>query len=184
MKWCPIALSVFLVVAATVASSRAQAPAPKFDQRVQLDVTRAKKTRIEGGDADDKVDRIVLKAVFINNDIATSYKDCKAEIYVWAEHIVNRKAYKLLGKEHFTFSLAPRESHTFTTAEVETAWDKTVARFGAKYDGWVVVVRDEAGTVLMKKSTSPMWLPVAEKLSDLTVGKSYNRDLKVVPMTR
>jgi hypothetical protein len=184
MKRCTIALTAFLAVAASMTSSRGQAPAPKFDQRVQLDVTRAKKTRIEGGDFDDKIDRVVLKVVFTNTDTATSYNDCKAEVYVWAEHIVNRKAYKLLGKEQFTFSLPPREAHTFTTAEVQTAWDKTQARFGAKYDGWVVVVRDESGAVLMKKSTSPMWLQIVEKLGELQVGKSYDRDLKPVPTVR
>ena len=184
MKWCLMALPLILVATAGVNSSMAQAPAAKFDQRVQVEVVRAKKTRIEGGDFDDKRDRIVLKVKLTNSDTAAAYNDCKGELYIWAEHIVNRKAFKLLGKEQFTFSLPARGTHTFTSTEVETAWDKTDAIFGAKYDGWVLVVRDSEGTILLKKATTPVWLPVAEKLRDLQAGTSYDRDLKVVPVSR
>ncbi|HEX8311765.1 MAG TPA: hypothetical protein VF614_10630 [Chthoniobacteraceae bacterium] len=177
-----IVLFGFLAVAAGN-DSLAQAPAAKFDQRVQVEVVRAKKTRIEGGDFDDKKDRIILKVKFTNSDTAVAYNDCKAELYIWAEHILNRKAFLLLGKEQFTFSLPARGTHTFTSTEVETAWDKTDARFGAKYDGWVIVVRDAQGAILMKKATTPAWLPVAEKLGDLQAGKSYDRDLKVITMS-
>lgn len=184
MKWRMIVFPVILAAATGMHGSLAQAPAAKFDQRVQVEVVRAKKTRIEGGDFDDKNDRIVLNVKFTNSDTATAYSDCKAELYIWAEHILNRKAFKLLGKEQFTFSLPARGTHTFTSTEVETAWDRTGAAFGAKYDGWVIVVRNAEGAILMKKATTPSWLPVAEKLGDLSAGTSYNRDLKVAPISR
>jgi hypothetical protein len=57
------------------------------------------------------------------------------------------------------------------TPEVVTKWDKTEAKFGAKYDGWVCVVRDAEGKVIMKKASSNAWLPVADRLN-------YDRQLK------
>src|SRR5262245_10518404 len=107
-----------------------------------------------------------------------AFDGCKAEFFVFAQSILNRKAYQLLGVDRADFALAARANYEMSTTEVSTRYDTTGAIFGSKYDGWVLIVRDGAGKVLMKKSSNPQWLPVAEKLGGLTVGKFYDRDLK------
>jgi hypothetical protein len=52
-------------------------------------------------------------------------------------------------------------------------------KFGAKYDSWVLVVQDKTGATVMKKSSAPYWLPVAEKMSGLKVSAFYDRQLQL-----
>jgi hypothetical protein len=149
-----------------------------FEQRVQIDAQRNKKTRIQGGDWDDKTDQISFIVKLTNTDTRIAFNDCKAEFYIFGQSVIDRKAYQLLGSERFGFSLAPRAIHTFSTQEATTRWDSTVARFGAKYDGWALIVRDSADQVICKKSTNAQWMAVADKLKTLAVGKFYDRTLK------
>jgi hypothetical protein len=167
----------FLIVSSDPESS-AQSPGSQFETRVQLQVNRSKSTRIAGGDWDDKTDRISFSAKFINGDTRQAFDQCQSEFYVFAQSILNPRAFRLLQGERFTFSLPARGTHTQQTPEVVTKWDKTEAKFGAKYDGWVCVVRDAEGKVIMKKASSNAWLPVADRLNELTVGQYYDRQLK------
>lgn len=182
MKWT----LPFVCAAAAVFTSApvAEAQTPTFEQRVQVEVVRDKKTRVQGGDFDDRTDRISFTLKLTNTDTKVAFADCKAEFFVFAQSILNRKAFQLLGSDKFDFSLAPRGVHTFVSTEVVTMWDKTGAKFGSQYDSWVLVVRDKDGKVLLKKSTSPTWLPVADKLGGLQKDSFYERDLKPVKMSR
>lgn len=145
----------------------AAAPAAAFEQRVQVDATRKKSTRIGGGDFDDKTDRITFTVKLTNTDTRTAFEGCKAEFHVFAQSIVNTKAYQLLGTEQFDFSLPPRGVHSVDTQEVTTRWDRTGIRHGTKYDSWVLVVRDSTDKVVLKKASVPTWLPVAEQMKEL-----------------
>jgi hypothetical protein len=167
---------------AALPESQAQLPSSfsTFDQRVQVEAIRARRLRTEGGDFDDKMDRITFNVKLTNSDTKATFNDCKAEFYVFAESILNRKAYLLLGVDRSSFSLPPRAVHEFPTQEVATQWDTTGARFGAKYDGWVLVVRDSTDKVIMKKASNPGWLPVADKLNTLKPKLYYGRDLRPI----
>lgn len=173
-------------------TSLAQAPAgtapagktPSFEQRVQVDAQRSRKTRITGGDFDDKTDRITFTVKLTNADTKAAFNDCNGEFYVWAQGIVDRRAYRLLSVDKFTFSLPPRGTHSLESTEGTTMFDTTGVRFGARYDSWVLVVRDSADEVIFKKSTSPPWLLVADKMGALNANAYYDRNLKLVPMRR
>jgi len=182
MKW-PL-LFVCAATALLTGAPMAKAQTPTFEQRVQVEAIRNKSTRVQGGDFDDRTDRISFTLKLTNTDTKVAFNDCKAEFFVFAQSILNRKAFQLLGSDKFDFSLAPRAVHSFTSTEVVTMWDKTGAKFGSQYDSWVLVVRDKDGKVLLKKSTSPSWLPVAEKLGELKKDSFYERDLKPVKMSR
>ena len=73
-----------------------------------------------------------------------------------------------------------RGTSNVTTGEVVSQWDNTGARFGAKYDGWVLIVRDSTGKIVMKKATNPTWLPLAEKLGTVQVKTFFDKALKPV----
>ena len=154
------------------------AHAATFEQRVKVEALRRRSNKIAGGDWDDKTDRIAFAVKFANLDTVSGFSDCKAEFYIFAQHILNPKAFLLLLKENFSFSLPALGTHQFSTGEAVTKYDTTGARFGAKYEGWVLVVRDKSDKILMTKASPPSWLPVADKLKTLTVDSSYGHDLK------
>jgi hypothetical protein len=184
-------LLLLLLTALLDSSTLSQAPVPTsahdspllFEQRVQIDAQR-KKVRIQGWDWDDKTDQLSFTVKLTNTDTRTAFNDCRAEFYIFAQSVVDRNAYRLVGSEQFDFSLPPRAVHRFSTQEVITRWDSTVARFGAKYDGWALIVRDSAQQVICKKATNAQWIAVADKLNTLAGGKFYDRTLKPLAHVR
>ena len=175
-----VAGSIPAALSDTAAQTASASPSVGFEQRVRVEVLRDKKTRIQGGDFDDKTDRISFTLKLLNTDTRAAFEGCQGEFYVFAQSILNRKAYQLLGSERFEFSLPPRGTHSFTSSEVVTRWDSTDARFGAKYDAWVLVVRDKEDKVICKKSSSPGWLPVAERMNSLSANAFYDRTLNPI----
>jgi hypothetical protein len=156
----------------------AMAPAlasKRIAERISVDVVRMRQSRVEGGDFDDKKDRIKLKVTLANADTAATVDRFKGEIYVLGESILDRSALKLLGAQSFEFTLPPRASKETITDEVTTAFDTTGARFGFRYDGWVVRLLDSTGAVALVKSSSPSLAKSAENISGFKVGQCYDR---------
>jgi hypothetical protein len=169
------ATPVPVVAAATPEPRTANANPVKIAERLIVDVTRMKRSRTEGGDFDDKRDRIEMKVKISNSDNKLSADKLKGEIYIFGESILDRTAVKLLGAQQFEFSLPPRGTHELVTEEVETMYDTTGARFGHKYEGWVLKVQDSAGQLILAKGSSPTLLKGIEKAPSLTKDKSYDR---------
>ena len=192
MKPSILLATIGFALGTSIAPSHAQTPVPTApaagaklaEQRIAVDAQRSKKSRIEGGDADDRLDRITFNVKLTNNDTKAAFEECKSEFYVLAQSITNRNAYQVLGVTPSSFTLPPRGTHSFATDEVVTKWDKTDARFGSQYHAWVLVIRDKADGVLLKKTSIPAWATVAEKLSTMGTGKYFDRTLKPVQVLR
>jgi len=178
MKWFRL-LAVGIVVLTYAPELCAQLAQPTdFERRVTITPERKRSTRTGGGDWDDKTDRISFTIKFTNTDSKLSFNGCKVEFYVFGESTQDRRAFQLLGAHKAGLALEPLATQDITTDEVTSKFDTTGIKFGSKYEGWVLLVHDAAGKLLTKKASSAAWLPVAEKLPTLAVGKFYSRDLK------
>jgi len=163
------------VAAATPAPRPTAADGARVAERIDIEVVRQKRSRIEGGDYDDKKERIELKVKLANTDTRLAADKFAGEIFIFGESILDRSATKLLGVESFTFSLPPRGTHEFITPEIETMYDTTGARFGHRYEGWVLRLRDGSGNIVLAKSSSPTLLKAMEKGEGLAKDKTYDR---------
>lgn len=151
--------------------------AARLGSRLALEVVRQKRSRIEGGDFDDKKDRIALKVKIANTDTKLSAENLKGEICILAESVLDRTAVKMLGKQEFTFSLPPRGNHELLTDEVETAYDNSAfAKFGYRYEGWLLRIHDSAGNLVAEKCTSPTLIKQAAKVAGVAVGSDFDRN--------
>lgn len=147
----------------------------EIGERVTLECFRQKRSRVEGGDWDDRMERIELKVRLTNTDPRKNATKLKGEIYIFAQSIVDRSAMKLLALEGFEIQLPPRATHELITKEVTTQYDTTDARFGFKYDAWFIRVRDSSGKEVLVKSNSPTMVKNAAKIANLQAGRSYDR---------
>jgi hypothetical protein len=152
----------------------------EFASRITVSAMRGKSTKIEGGDFDDKRDRITFTIRFRNADPNRPCPGLRVEFYVFGQSLVNVKAVKLLQKYDKALDLAPLEDMEFDTPEVVTDWDNTGAIFGAKYKGWYLFVMNADGEVVLEKN-SVQFLDAGSGLSKATVGRYYNKKLE--PMT-
>jgi hypothetical protein len=162
-------------MAAAVAAAPAAGSSVKAGERITLEVVRRKLSRIEGGDWDDKKDRISLRVKFANSDSKLAFENYEAEVYTFAQSILDPRFTKLLGKQTFKFSLPPFGKHEVATDECVTAYDTTDARFGHQYQGWIVRIRDAQGNLVIEKATTPSLAKAAEKLVNLRVNEEINR---------
>ena len=165
------------------ASAPAATPRPAGDANVSklaksiaVETIPKKGTKIEGGDFDDKKDRFTLRVKFTNTDNALAMDNLKAEIYIFAESILDRNVRKVLAVEDFTFSLPVHGTHEVATKEASTMYDKTGARFGYEYEGWLLRVRASDGALVLVKSSIPSVLKMADKVTGLKVNGYYERN--------
>jgi hypothetical protein len=149
----------------------------EFDSRITVSAMRGKSTKIEGGDFDDKRDRITITVKFHNSDPNRSFPGLRVEFYVFGQSLLNPKALKLLQRESKSLDLSPLQDTDFVTPEVVSAWDNTGAIFGAKYKGWYLVAHNSDGEAVLEKS-SALFLDSPSGLSDLEVGRYYNKKLE------
>jgi len=152
----------------------------EFESRITVSAMRGKSTKIEGGDFDDKRDRITFTIRFRNADPNRPSPGLHVEFYVFGQSLVNLKAVKLLQKYDKSLDLAPLQDMEFVTPEAVTEWDNTGSIFGSKYKGWYLFVRNAAGEVVLEKNSVP-FLETISGLPKTTVGLYYNKKLE--PMT-
>ena len=150
-----------------------------FSSRITADVTRRKTTKVEGGDYDDKRDRITFKIRFHNGDPNRPFPGMRIEFYLFGQSQVDQKAFNLLQKFEQPLGLKPLEEIEFVTPEVTTEWDNTDAVFGSKYKGWYLFVFGGNGELLAEKNTVSIFENIAG-IPKTTVGEFYNRKLAPV----
>ncbi len=174
-----MAAGIFFIMAP---EAKAQQPAFSKDlflSRVTVDVARNKASRIEGGDFDDKKDRISFRIKMRNGDPNRSFEGLKFELLVFGQSMREKKAFKLFQRVSESFSLQPLQEYVFDSPEIISMWDDTGAIFGEKYKGWYLLVRGPGDEILMSKSVVAFLENTAD-LSGLKEGGYYDRKLKPV----
>lgn len=141
-----------------------------------VEMVRLKKSRIEGGDYDDKIDYITLKVKIQNPDPLLPAENMRATVYIFADSILQRGARMLLGRSSFDCNLAPRANQEFTTNEFDCAYDTTNARFGYKYDGWILELKNTSGKSVYTKTSSPSLEKAIPKLDSLKDKRVYDKE--------
>lgn len=150
-----------------------------FPRRVKIEMVRSRKSKIEGGDDDDKIDRIRLRVTFRNSAPNLAFPDYSADLYVFGESQVEKGIYKLLSKQEKNFSLEARQNFDWDTEEIKSGWDNTDAVWGFRFTDWLVVVKSQAGKVVMAKSSSSVMQKKLERFDGLREGSGYTRELEV-----
>lgn len=162
-----------------VASVAVSAPPP----RVTATVEQSQKVKIEGGDFDDKLQRIAFDITITNQSLSQPCEGLSLEFYMVGQAVTQPSRLTLLQREKRDFSLEPRGVFTTQTPEVQLKWDTTGAAFGDKYRGWVLRVFDNEGKQVLKQSSSAFISDTAD-LSKLKVGDSFDKQGKPMSAAR
>lgn len=154
-------------------------PKARFASHVTVDVSRSKKTKTEGGDFDDKKDRISFKITLKNSSPSLAFDDIGVEFYLFSQNQSNTKAFRLMQVEKAKASVGPLKDWSMETPEIVSAWDNTGYVFGNKYKGWVLRLLDPDGNLLLEK-TSTSYFTNLDTLPSLKAGSYYSKELKPV----
>lgn len=151
---------------------------PDFGRRVDLDVIREKRTRKTGGDFDDKMDAVALRLKFHNTDTTNGYEGFTGRVIALSESVTMRNVFKVTIVEDFEIDLEPREKKEITTKTVHEGWDNTYAKWGFRYEGWLVLIRDKDGKNVTVKSTSPRFEKVVDGLDTVKEEMLLDGDMR------
>lgn len=171
-KTCHLSKLIFIAAIIALPSTVVAAPAEK--PKLECTVTRSKSVRIKGGDWDDKTEKVSFDISVFNNSLSKPVESLRATFFVIGEDASDRKKFKLLQKEEFSFSLEPRAKHETTTPEIELKWDDTGAIFGDKYKGWVLQIYDSTDEILVETASSS-FLQSTGYLTDMSVGDNFDK---------
>lgn len=160
-------------------STQAQSSALPFDRGVKIEVVASKPAPIRGGDWDDKTQKITLRLKFTNMNNRQSYEGHTAVVSALGQSAADRDVRIVFLQEKVDLPLTPLKSCEHTCKEIVTKFDKTGAKFGYAYEGWVILVKDAGGKVVHVKSTSPSLEKMPEKVEKLVAGTCFDRNLAV-----
>jgi hypothetical protein len=179
-----VAVAGAFVLLLAVPSQAEDAKIP-FVKGVRPEVQIARPSRVKGGDFDDKTQVVTPKIKLTNTTTQQGYIGYKAVFWMFNEHTRERGTFQVAQRHAFDVTLPPQQFMESEGASVTQQYDDTGYKFGFKYDGWVLQIKDAKGEIVLTKST----LPTLEKLSAeldklLKEGQCYNRAWKPIPEPR
>ena len=151
-----------------------------FFKGVKVEVMIGRPSKIEGGDFDDKRQVLKPRVKLTNTDVRQAYEGYKGSLMLIGESTIDSKIFKVLSRHEFGISLPIRKIQDEEAPEVTTAYDTTGAKFGYKFDGWILVVKDAQGTLALAKSSLPSLEKMAPQLDSLKAAQCYTKQLKPV----
>lgn len=123
-----------------------------------------------------KRDDFTLKLKFSNSDARTPAENLKAEIYIFGESLLDPDLLSLLAVEQSTFTVPAHGNFEIKTAELRTTYDNSGSyRSGTKFGAWFLRVRSSTGDLVLVKTNSTTLQKIADKVTGLRQGATYNR---------
>jgi len=177
---------IFLACAAIVTPLQADLEMGTEDREIQLKVAKSKRTKVAGGDYDDKLERISLNIRIKNRSLRDAKEGLTARYWIIGESMVHRSALEVLDSGEMKVDLGSefgKREFKKETNETVVQWDDTNLVHGAKYDGWIFVLLDADGKVIKSDASKNTFRKLIPKADFLKKGNFYdsNFDIMSVP---
>lgn len=152
-----------------------------FTKDVKLEVIISRPSTTRGGDFDDKTQVVTARTVFTNTSQKLAYEGYKVVFMLMAENLADSKIVQVIQRQEFSLTLAQRQVDEKEFPSITIQYDSTgYAKYGFKYDGWIVQVLGPGGEVVHTKCTSPIFEKLPEQIMGLRDQMFYDRKLKPV----
>lgn len=155
-----------------------------LSERFEVDVSSGKRQRGTGYDYSDEKKVSMEPTVVIKNPMPNiRTRAVKVTAFVLGRPVADRNAYHVFSKESFDLpSLEGGKEGVLQMKPISHMFDDRGSyRYGARYLGWVVVIEDEDGGVIMTQSVPAA---IAEKYGrkflTLDAGSTYDDKLRVL----
>lgn len=171
------ALVVTFIATCTSTASAQLKPQHPWARLINIDVVVGKPAKIQGGDWDDKQQRVKLRVKVSSVGVRTPLGQLSATVLVLGDSAIQTGITKVLSREQAKVDLSTQTSFEHAMKEVQTSFDKTGVKHGFSYGGWVVVLTDEKGALVTCKATSALLQSNPDKVLALGEGTCFDRKL-------
>lgn len=167
--------------AAPAATGTQAAPAttsrPVLERHVDIDVQGSHRDVEDGLRNQGRAQLIRVRVRLTNTSTLGPFDQIEGKVFVFGKHVNIPGMYQLVTSEDFTCKLGPRENYEYATREFTLRSHSGLVRAGFRYDGWLLLLKDKSGNATVVKASSPTY-DRPDKVSDLTVGTVYDRNLE------
>lgn len=157
----------------------AVSPSTLMRPNLEIVVTKSKTDCLDGSDYDNRQQVFEFTVKIKNKDLSKNLENLSAELYVVGKYVTSNE-YVLLDKATSSFGLPRGKEHSFKGSPIELSYDDNqAARFGVKYNGYVVFVQDQDGNILAEKGNKTSFLKYMDKLRNLSKEQRFNKQLDI-----
>lgn len=148
---------------------------------VQIEVKKGRRDELNNyGEIDDREQRFIPSVRLTNKELTKPLSDVRATLVIVAESVTSSNVVKVLSVQDFQFGNLPyrepveREGRLFQT----TYDDQNYAKWGYKYDGYVLVLRNSADEITHVKASKPSWEDNLKNVLSAKAGSLYSDDFE------
>lgn len=128
---------------------------------------------------DSREQKISLSFVLRNRSRTNDYTNLRCVMIAYGKHVEEHDKFKVLLKDETTFSVQHLKEANFKTKEVENTFtDSHYYEYGYKYDGFMVVLLDEDGKIVLFKSTTTRFDKHQSEVPDLNQYDIFDKNLQ------
>lgn len=126
------------------------------------------------GDIDDRIVKFEPEIVLESLDYKKTYSDVSGTLVVVGQGVINSKQYAILSKQKFDLSVKPRDRARWIGKAFECRYDPDYGGF--EYGGYLVVLRNRAGEIVMTKASKSAWEKLPQQVLKAKKMTGYNSD--------
>jgi hypothetical protein len=168
--------------AATVAASATTPPAASTTggppMRIEAKVYPNKSDRPTNYYFDERTARVGFKVDIKNGEQQRSLSSGKAIMMAFAKNLEDSQESKVISREEFEVTLEPLKTMSHETKEVKLSYDNIAYKYGFKYSGYLLVVKDQTGKVVTIVGSSSTIEKVADALILLAANDLFDKNNK------
>jgi hypothetical protein len=131
------------------------------------------------GDPDNREVEYEPAITFDNKDKDLSYQDVEGTLVFIGQSVLDKSEYHILYRQDFTVSLPARERTKWAGRAFKNVYDDYGANgsaFGAEYEGYLLVLRDQKGRPVIVKASKSSWKSCIPAIMEANMKQGYSRD--------
>ena len=143
------------------------------DARVRLSFSKRRDDDFnEYGDIDDRIVSLSPGVVIESLEHEVSYTGVKGTIVMIGRGVLQQDAYVILSKQDFSLDIPCRETVRWSGMGFECSYDPDYG--GYEYEGYLLVLRDRSGRIVISKASKSGWERAPEALLKAEVRTGYD----------
>jgi len=130
--------------------------------------------KVVGGSIGEKHATFQPEVKIING----SFRDFQGNtgvVMLLGEDTTKQDNWRVMLRKEFSFDLPASKTHDWVGEPFEQGFDRTLAKSGYDYDGYVVLIKNSQGEIVQKFSSKPRWIANVVKAWNMEQGKDYSK---------
>jgi len=155
--------------AATTPKPPGTAPAPVIPSaaappmRMEVKVYPNKNDRPTNNYIDDRMAKISFRVDIRNGETARDFSGGKAIMIAFAKDLQDSSQYKVISREEYDVTVQRLQTLSHDTKEVKLTYDNIYYKYGFKYSGYLLILKDQTGKTVTAVGSSPTVEKFAEE---------------------